>query len=71
MNAAEFSTRLTKLINEGLQTGVVQRKMGFETMLGIMETQKQMLHEWRMQKIMAEEAAKQPGIIIGKPHLEN
>lgn len=40
MNAAEFGTELGKLTERAVADGVVQRKMTFQEMIGILELQK-------------------------------
>ena len=52
MNASEFNTELFKLVDRAVKDGVGQRKMSFETLVGIMEVHKGSVLDWRKQIAM-------------------
>lgn len=48
MNASEFNTELTKLIARAIKEGITVKNVGFETVIGIIESQKHALFDWRI-----------------------
>lgn len=66
MNAAQFNTELNELFNKAISEGVSARQMGFETMLGVITTQKHALLTWnaRNQALAAMAANPQPPTIL-------
>ena len=51
MNAAEINTEISKVIGRALNEGIAERKVAFETIIGILEVQKQALFDWRAQML--------------------
>jgi hypothetical protein len=63
MNPSEFNTKLNKLIDEAISEGIVKNKMGFETVIGIMEISKQSLMDFRRQAAMMQLQRQQAPLI--------
>lgn len=63
MNAAEFNTHLGKLVDAGIAEGVAVKKMGFETMIGILEIHKQNIMDLRKQVMIQAQLQSQPLIL--------
>jgi hypothetical protein len=63
MNATEINHELQKVMNRALSEGVIQKKVGFETVIGLLETHKQALYDWRVHYIAQQVAEQAPRII--------
>jgi hypothetical protein len=64
MNAAEFNTEIFKLCDRAIKEGVAERKMSFETAIGIMEVHQQGLIDIRKHVAIQSAAAESQTQII-------
>ena len=64
MNASEINSEIRKTIDRAIIEGVAQNKVAFETIIGILESHKQALYDWRSQAILAAQQAE--ALAIGR-----
>ena len=61
MNASEISTEIRKTIHRAITEGIApedgKSKVSFENIIGILETHKQALYDWRAQMMFAQAQA--------------
>lgn len=58
MNASEINAEFGKIVSRAIREGISSNKVGFETVVGIIESHKHALFEWRMAMMAQQEAAR-------------